>query len=221
MIEVQGVSKAYGMGPSRRVIYDDLSVTFDGTADVGILGANASGKSTLLRMLAGMEIPDRGRIRRFGRISFPIGYSGGFHPNLSARDNVRFIARTFGADPAAMVDFVRDFSEIGGQFDEPLYRYSNTMRSRVVFAASIAIEFDIYLVDEVTSVGDAGFKRKCLAALAERRKHARIIMASQTAHTLARLCDTGVILEGGQLHAFATMSDAVRTYQSSIAVTDA
>jgi capsular polysaccharide transport system ATP-binding protein len=168
-----------------------------------------------------MEVPDRGRIVRRGRVSFPIGYSGGFHPNLSARENVRFVARLYGANEPAVIDFVREFSEIGLHFDDPLYKYSNTMRSRVTFAMSIALEFDIYLIDEITSVGDVTFKRKCLAALAERRRHARIIMASQHTNTIGRMCQTGAILDGGQLYVFASMDEAARVYQNSIVVTDA
>lgn len=221
MIELHDVTKAYGFGRRRHVVYEGLSVVFDGRADVGILGTNGSGKSTLLRMLCGMEMPDSGRILRRARVSFPIGYSGAFHPNLSARDNVRFVARMFGADESETVRFVREFCEIGAHFDAPLHTYSNNMRARVVFAASIALEFDLYLIDEMTSVGDVGFKRKCLAALAERRRHARVIMASQSAATLSRMCDVGAVLEGGQIFVFASMEEAVRTYQSSIAVTDA
>jgi capsular polysaccharide transport system ATP-binding protein len=221
MIELHDVTKIYGRGFGRRIVCDRLSVAFDGSSDVGILGGNGSGKSTLLRMIAGMEVPDSGQIVRRCRVSFPLGYSGGFHPNLSARDNVRFVARLYGADEAATVRFVQDFSEVGLHFDDPLYKYSNTMRSRVTFALSIAIEFDLYLVDEVTSVGDVTFKRKCLAALTERRKHARLLMASQHAHTVSKLCQTGAILDGGQIYAYATMAEAVSVYQNSIVVTDA
>jgi capsular polysaccharide transport system ATP-binding protein len=221
MIELRNISKAYGSGAARRVVCEGLSAAFDGTTDVGILGANGSGKSTLLRMMAGMEMPDRGQVVRRARISFPIGYSGAFHPNLSARDNVRFVARLYGADIAAVTRFVRDFAEIGQHFDEPLHTYSNTMRARVTFATSIAIEFDLYLVDEVTSVGDVGFKRKCLAALNERRRHARLVMASQSAANVGRFCRTGAIFDCGRLYLFTTMAEAIDMYQNSIAVTDA
>lgn len=221
MIELRDISKVYGDGARRQVVCEGLSVVFDGSEDVGILGANGSGKSTLLRMMAGMQLPDRGRVIRRGRVSFPLGYSGAFHPNLTARENVRFIARLYGADIEAVTRFVRDFSEIGSHFDQPLLTYSNNMRARVTYAMSIAIEFDVYLVDEVTSVGDIGFKRKCLAALAERRRHACLIMASQTATNAGRFCQAGAILDSGRLHLFPTMSDAIRVYQDCIAVTDA
>lgn len=221
MIELHGISKWFGSGANRRVVCDDLYAVFDGNADVGILGASGAGKSTLLRMLAGMQVPDCGTVVRNVRVSFPLGYSGGFHPNLSARDNVRFIARLYGVDAEKMIRFVRDFSEVGRAFDEPLYMCSNSMRSRVTFAASIAIECDVYLIDEITSVGDAGFKRKCLLALAERRRTASLIMASQTTHTIGRFCQTGAILDAGRLYRFDSMEEAIHVYQNTVAVTDA
>lgn len=221
MIELHGISKAYGMGAQRRVVCERLSAVFDGSADVGILGANGSGKSTLLRMMAGMQVPDSGHVVRRGRVSFPIAYGGAFHPNLSARENVRFVAQLYGADIADVVRFVREFCELGAQFDEPLYRLSNNLRARVTFATSIAIEFDVYLVDEVTSIGDVAFKRKCLAALNERRRHASLIMASQSAANVGRFCQVGAILDGGRLFVFQTLRDAIRVYQDCIAVTDA
>lgn len=221
MIKLRNVEKAYGHGPNRHVVCDSLSAVFDGSADVGILGANGSGKSSLLRMIAGMELPDRGQITRSVRVSAPLGYSAGFHPTLTARENVAFLARLQGADPAGITRFVRDFAEIGTHFDQPLHTYSNTMRARVTYAMSIAIEADFYLIDEVTSVGDIGFKRKCLAALAERRRHAGLIMASQSAANVRRFCSTVVILDGGQLHAFHSADEAVEAYQNRIAVTDA
>lgn len=217
MIELIDVSKAYG----QRVVCDRLHVAFDGSADVGILGGNGSGKSTLLRLIAGMELPDSGTIRRRARVSFPIAHGGAFHPNLTPHENVRFIARLYRADIGEVVRFVRDFAEIGGYFDRPLYTCSNAMRARVTFATSIAIEFDVYLIDEISSVGDVGFKRKCLAALAERRRHASLIMASQSAGNVGRFCQSAAILEGGQLFTFPSMKEAVRVYQDCIAVADA
>lgn len=218
MIALAGVSKSYGWGRSKRVVLSDLSALFDCSADVGILGANASGKSTLLRIIAGMELPDRGRVVRRVRVSFPLSHSGAFHPNLSAADNVRFVARLYGADIRRIVRFVREFSEIGPRFEEPLSTYSNNMRARVTFAASIALDFDVYLVDEITAVGDPAFKRKCMAAFEERRKTAKVIMASQAATSIVRICQRGAVLEDGRLRVFPSMADAVAEYASALPV---
>lgn len=216
MIALRHVRKSYGNGPARKLVLDDLSALFDLGADVGILGANASGKSTLLRIIGGMERPDSGTVLRRCRVSYPVGFAGGFHPAMSGRDNVRFIARLYGASAEAVVRYVRDFIEIGAQFDQPLLTYSNNMRARLTFATSLALEFDVYLVDEVTAVGDIAFKRKCMLAFAERRRNARIIMVSQAATTIGKLCQRGAILEDGRLRLFDTMADAIAAFEHSL-----
>ena len=218
MIELHGVSKAYGTRDRRQVVLSGLSMLFDGSADIGILGHNGSGKSTLLRIIAGMERPDSGQVVRRARVSFPIGFAGAFHPNLSAHDNVRFLARLYRADIAGMVRFVREFAEIGAYFDRPLSTYSNSMRARVTFAASIALEFDVYLVDEITAVGDVAFKRKCMEAFAIRRRGAKVIMASQATTTIGRICQHGTILDGGRLRLFGSMSDAITAFENHLVV---
>jgi capsular polysaccharide transport system ATP-binding protein len=218
MIELHRVTKAHRGPMGRQTVLSDISALFDCSTDVGILGGNGSGKSTLLRIIAGMDKPDYGHVRRSVRVSFPISYGGAFHPNLSARENVRFIARLYGADEAGVIRYVRDFSEIGNHFERPVTTYSNSMKARVAFALSMAIEFDVYLVDEVTAVGDVGFKRKCIQALAERRKTAKLIMVSQAVTTIGRICQQGAVLEDGQLRVFESMADAIQAYENNLMV---
>ncbi|WP_376092751.1 ABC transporter ATP-binding protein [Roseomonas sp. CCTCC AB2023176] len=218
MIDLLHVSTGFRQDGHRVEVLSDLTARFDGSADVGILGGNGSGKSTLLRVLAGMIKPDRGVVRRSVRVSPPLSHTGGFHPNLSGRDNARFIARLHGADPAAVIRFARDFSEIGPHFDRPITTYSNSMKARVAYALSMAVPFDMLLVDEVTAVGDVSFKRKCLEAFAERRRNASVIMVSQAVTSIARICSVGAILENGRLTAFPSMTDAVRSYETNLTV---
>ncbi|WP_424136988.1 ABC transporter ATP-binding protein [Roseomonas chloroacetimidivorans] len=218
MIELHRVTKSHRSPYGRQKVLDEISAIFDCTTDVGILGGNGSGKSTLLRIIAGMDKPDTGYVRRHVRVSFPISYGGGFHPNLSAHENVRFMARLYGADEAGVARFVRDFSEIGSHFDRPITTYSNSMKARVAFALSMAIEFDVYLVDEVTAVGDVAFKRKCIQALTERRKTAKLIMVSQAVTTIGRICEQGAILEDGRLHVYGSMADAIQAYENNLMV---
>ena len=220
MIIMSDVTKSYRGRPIQDPVLSHINAVFDGSADIGILGGNGSGKSTLIRLLAGMDFPDSGAITRTPdmRVSYPLSYSGFFHPHMSGRDNVRFIARLYGADENECIRFVRDFAEIGRDFDMPLNKYSGSMKSRVAFAMSVAIQFDVYLVDEVSAVGDVGFKRRCMAAFAERRKHAKIIMVSQAVTTIRRMCTRGAVLVDGQLSWHDTIDAAINEFENQLGI---
>src|SRR5690606_21100756 len=131
--------------------------------NIAVIGRNGAGKSTLLRLVAGTLRPDRGEIRRHGRVSWPMGFSGAFHPALTGRQNARFVARIYGVDTDRLVADVADFAELGEFLDMPFQTYSAGMRARLAFGVSLAVSFDCYLVDEITAVGDAAFQDKCRA----------------------------------------------------------
>jgi capsular polysaccharide transport system ATP-binding protein len=216
MIILDNVSKGYRTAFGVKRILSDVDCALSTDLSLGILGRNGSGKSTLMRMLAGSELPDRGHIDRDVRVSFPVGHSVGFSNMMTGRENIAFLARVYGEDVRRIVAFVDDFAELGDYLDEPLRTYSNGMRSRLAFSACMAIPFDIYLVDEVTAAGDVEFKRKCNQLFAERRRTARIIMASNNAKMLRLYCDRGAILEGGALLTFDTVEEAVTVYANEI-----
>ena len=199
MIRLEHVSKAYRTRGGRKVVLDDVSATFEAGHNCGILGGNGAGKSTLIRLLAGSELPDRGVVRRYGRVSFPLGFGGTFHGALSGRENAAFIARIYGAGVATTVDWVEDFADLGEYFRMPVNTYSAGMRARLAFAACLAIDFDIYLIDEVTEVGDQRFRRKCAEAFRARMTHADIILVSHNPQTVRQYCDRAAILSEGRL----------------------
>ena len=151
------------------------------------MGVNGAGKSTTMRLIAGTELPNSGRVRRDVRVSWPLGFAGGFHPLMTGRENVKFVARIYGADVRKTLDFVEDFSEIGDYIDAPVKTYSSGMMARLSFGLSMAIDFECYLIDEITAVGDARFQARCVGTFAERRKRADIIMVSHSMETIKRL----------------------------------
>jgi capsular polysaccharide transport system ATP-binding protein len=213
VIALNRVGKAYATPVGRRVVLDEATADFAAGHNFGILGANGAGKSTLIRLLAGSEMPDRGRIRRDARVSFPLGFGGTFHGALSGRENVAFIARIYGAAVATTIRFVEEFAELGEYFRMPVETYSAGMRARLAFGACLAIDFDIYLVDEVTEVGDERFRRKCVLAFRERLRHCDIILATHNAHTIRQYCDRGAILAGGRLQIFDDLAAAFTQYR--------
>ena len=184
MIALERVGKSYRTPAGRRVVLGDVTATFEAGHNIGILGANGAGKSTLVRLLAGSEMPDRGTIRRRARVSFPLGFGGTFHAALSGRENVEFIARIYGASRRGTVAYVDEFAELDDYFDMPVNTYSSGMRARLAFAACLAIDFDVYLIDEVTEVGDERFRRRCAEAFQQRMRRSDIILVTHNARTL-------------------------------------
>jgi capsular polysaccharide transport system ATP-binding protein len=213
VIEFHNVSKAYATARSKKVILDNFSGEFPRGRNIGLLGINGSGKSTLLRLIAGTEYPDRGRIKRRVFVSFPVNFAA-FKGNLSGRENCRFVARIYGVSTQSVERFVEEFAEIGKYFDMPIATYSSGMRSRISFGLSMAIDFDVYLVDEALSVGDGIFRARADALFKAKAKHANLIIVSHTPSTVRKYCDMGAVISNGQLVMFDKLEDAVKHYQT-------
>jgi capsular polysaccharide transport system ATP-binding protein len=215
MIEVRHVSKAYPMRHGMNQVLNDISLTFATGENMGILGRNGSGKSTLLRILAGIEQPDSGEIIRQRRVSWPLGFSGGFNGSLTGEENSRFVARIYGTDVSRVSRFAQDFSELHQYFYMPVRTYSTGMKSRLAFALSMAIDFSVYLIDEVTAVGDKPFQNKCREAFRERRGRSSLIMVSHNLGTIKQFCDRCAVLINGQLHICESINEAEQRYEAA------
>ena len=217
MIEFRHLTKAYRTTRGSTVIVEDLTLTLPRGAKVGVLGRNGAGKSTLIGMIAGLVQPDSGSIRRHGAISWPLGLGGSFHPGLTGAQNVRFVARIYGVDTEALIAYVADFAELGDFMDMPVRTYSSGMKARLGFGMSMGIAFDWYLVDELTAVGDARFKKKSLALYRHRLKDAGMLMVSHSINTIRSYCTSGLVLEGGQATFYPDVADAVAAHERNMA----
>ncbi|MFW6031111.1 MAG: ABC transporter ATP-binding protein [Myxococcota bacterium] len=215
MIELRSVTKAYPTVAGLRVVLDDVSFVFPERVSVGILGHNGAGKSTLLRILGGAEQPDVGKVHRRGRVSWPIGFAGGFNGSLSGEENCRFVARIYGVEIDPIIDYARDFADLGDYFYMPVRTYSSGMRARLAFGLSMALDFDTYLVDEVTAVGDKSFQAKCQAEFAARREHSSVIIVSHNLRTIRDYCQLFCVLRDGRLHVFEEIKHAKRAYEAA------
>ncbi|GAA3859332.1 ABC transporter ATP-binding protein [Celeribacter arenosi] len=213
MIHLQDLWKTYRYGRDRTVVAAGLNAVFPTGVTVGLLGRNGAGKSTLLKMIAGTIQPDSGDIHSTGTISWPIGFGGSFHPELTGAQNIRFIARTYGVDTDELTDFVEDFAELGQSFHHPLRTYSSGMKSRLVFGTAMGIGFDTYLVDEVTAVGDEEFKRKSQAVFRERLSAASAVFVSHSNRMILDLCDAGAVIEGGHLYYYDDIKEALHHHR--------
>ena len=213
MIELRNLSKTYRLNGVSKIVARNINFTFPKGEVVGLVGGNGAGKSTMLRMIAGSVSADSGEIISHGSVSWPVGFAGSFHGDLTGAQNVKFVARVYGIDTGEMLDFTRQFSQLGAHFFLPVRTYSSGMKSRLAFAMSMAVKFDTYLIDEITAVGDGSFVAKSEAILHERLKGSGAIFVSHSLAQVERLCQSGIVLQNGRFFYYARVAKAIEHYQ--------
>lgn len=216
MIKLDRLTKRFPMRKGYKTVFEDLTVVFPSGKSVALLGRNGAGKSTLLRMISGALPPTSGRVLSTGTISYPVGFAGSFHPQLTGAQNTRFVARIYGVDTDELIDYVQDFAELGRHFHMPFKTYSSGMRSRLSFGVSMGIPFDTYLVDEVMSVGDGSFREKSNEVFAERRRNAGAIVTSHSGAVIKAMCDMAVVLEHGQVDLYDDLDAALEHHNANM-----
>jgi capsular polysaccharide transport system ATP-binding protein len=213
MLEFANVSKSFWTGTQRKVILDRASFRIELGNSLGILASNGTGKTTIVNMMAGLEKPDEGTITRACRISFPLGFMGGVVNKHTGKENARYIAQLYGLDPDYMEAFTRWLCGLKEYYDMPVGTYSQGMRARFSFSMLLALEFDLYLIDEgMPSSTDVEFNRKAGGILRERLERATVVVVSHSAQTLEKFCRSAAVLRDGQLHMFDTLEEAKELY---------
>lgn len=218
MIELRNLTKSYRTRNGRHYVFRDLNVTIPTKANVALLGRNGAGKSTLMRILGGIDYPDQGKVVSDVSISWPLALSGGFQGSLTGRENAKFVCRIYGeeAELNSKLAFIKEFSGIEDYFEEPVKSYSSGMKARVAFALSMAFEFDVYLVDEITAVGDQDFKKKSQKAFDSMRERAGVVMVSHNMATLKQQCDMAILLENSTAKVFKDIEEGIACYQGQL-----
>ncbi len=215
MIELKNVTKYFMTKKGKNYILNDVTFTIPSDVNVGILGRNGTGKSTIMRMLGRIEFPDKGEILSKNTFSWPLGLSGGFVGNMTGKANVKFVCRLYGKSQKEIdeiINFVKEFSELKNYFDMPIKNYSAGMRGRLSFGLSLAFDFDYMLIDETLSVGDARFKKKAKEALMKKIENCQILLVSHDMNTLKELCDVGIVVNEGKMSYFPDINDAIAHY---------
>jgi len=213
MLEFREVSKSFWTGQRRKVILDRASMRVEPGNSLGILAPNGTGKTTVINMMAGIEKPDEGEIQRDCRVSFPLGFMGGIVPRLTGRENARYIARLYGLDPDYLEAFCRWLCNLEEYFEMPVGTYSQGMRGRLSLALLLALDFDIYLIDEgMPASTDVEFNQKAGTILRQRLETATVIVVSHQPETLEKFCRTAAVLRHGKLHLFDTLEEAKQLY---------
>jgi capsular polysaccharide transport system ATP-binding protein len=215
MILLDRVSKHYPLrGGGKKMVLNEVSGVIRRGDTVGILGRNGAGKSTLMRMLGGVEYPNSGRIERTMSVSWPLANGVGVQSSMSGADNARFIARIYAQPVRQMLDYVEHFAELGPYLYMPMNTYSSGMMSRLMFAMSLAVDFDCYLIDEATSAGDQRFMARAKQALSDRLRNRSVVMVSHSASHIRTFCRTAAVLHDGSLTFFEDLDEAIATYEA-------
>lgn len=216
MIEIRNVTKSYRTDHGREYVFRDLNLTIPDGRNIALIGRNGAGKSTLMNLIGGLDTPDKGVIRSTNSISWPVGLGGGFQGSLTARENVKFVARVHGMDGDELhrvVKFVEDFAEIGRYFDLPVKTYSSGMKSRVGFGLSLAFDFDYFLIDEAMSTGDAHFQNKAQKAFQDRISGSKVILVTHSMAQVRKMCDYVLLLRDGQVIPYEDVEEGIHAYE--------
>ena len=217
MIKLDNLTKFYPLSNGdKHFVFREFTFTFPDDCSIGFIGRNGAGKSTLMRLLSGADIPNAGRVITDKKISWPVGLAGGFQHALSARDNVKFVARVYGYRGEALeekVRYIEEFAEIGKYFDEPMNTYSSGMRSRIGFGLSMAFDFDYYLIDEAGAVGDAKFKQKSDAIYKEKLSNSKVIMVSHNMSEIEQWCDKVILVNCGMTTVYDDVKEGIEMYK--------
>jgi capsular polysaccharide transport system ATP-binding protein len=213
MIRLQNLSKYYPTRFGPKYVLRDVNIDIPDDRDIAILGLNGAGKTTLMRMIGGIDFPDKGSVVSDRFISWPLGINSGFQGTMTGRENVRYICRIHGIKVDRDIEeYIKDFSEIGESYDLPISSYSSGMRSRYSFAVAMGFDFDTYLMDEIMSVGDAAFRKKCSDTLKSKRESSNIILVSHNMNTIREHCNAAILLAYGQAHFYESVEQAIFRY---------
>jgi len=216
MIELKNVSKYFQTKQGKKYILKDVSLIIPSNVNIGILGKNGTGKSTLMRMLGQIEFPTKGRIVSDKSFSWPLGLSGSFVLSMTGKENIKFVCRLYSKSKDEMnsiVRYVEEFAELGSYLEMPTKTYSPGMKARLKFGLSLAFDFDYLLIDETLSVGDARFKKKSKEALLKKIETSNVLLVSHDMKTLKEICDAGIVVNNGEMYYFKNIDDAIEKYK--------
>jgi capsular polysaccharide transport system ATP-binding protein len=213
MLEFENVSKSYWTGQRRKVILANASFHVHAGNSLGILAPNGTGKTTLINMMSGLEKPDEGSIRRYCRVSFPLGFMGGLSGKMTARENTRYIAELYGLDPDYVEAFCRWVCDLDEYWEMPINTFSSGMGARLSFAILLVLDFDLYLIDEgMPGSTDVEFNRKAGGILREKLRDRTVVIVSHQPKTLEKICRSAAVLRDGRLYMFDSLEEARALY---------
>ena len=217
MIKLKNATKYFITKQGEKCILNNETITLPSGKNIGILGRNGAGKSTIMRMLGQIEFPNSGKISSTKTFSWPLGLSGGFIGNMTGIANVKFVCKLYGKrkkQTQKIINFVREFSELKEYFEMPIKTYSSGMKSRLNFGLSLAFDFDYLLIDETLSVGDARFRKKSKEALLKKIETCNVLLVSHDMKTLREICNAGIVVNEGKIYYYDKIEKAIEAYEN-------
>jgi teichoic acid transport system ATP-binding protein len=201
---------------------DDLSFSVGRGESVALIGRNGAGKSTILKMITGVTFPTQGDIRVRGRVSALLELTAGFDDEMKGRENIYLKGQLMGLKTKEIKKLepeIIDFAGLGDYIDQPVRTYSSGMRAKLGFAINVCIEPEIFIVDEVLSVGDAVFKEKCLKKVTEiiRRDNVTLLFVTHSIDDAAKFCKRGIVIKEGKAVCDCGMKEAAEYYKTHMA----
>ena len=213
MIIFDNVTVTLSSGRVRTVILNDVSITLPTNEHLAVFGRQGSGKTTLIRLLAGAIMPSSGTVMRYGRVSFPVGFTGGFKRTLSVRENIAHAAHLYGADADEVVTFVAEVAGIREELRETFGNLPQQQRIRMAYALSYAIPFDTYLIDNKIAMGDDDFRAKCENVFAQRMTYSGFILTSNVPRYAKRFATRAAILTNRSITLYDDIDRAIWDFQ--------
>lgn len=211
---VDRVTKSFRKRGVISQVLTNVSAVFEPGQSLGILGVPKSGKSTLMRILAGEARPDTGRVLRDARVSFLVGSNVGRLGTMTVREGIALVSRLYGFRTREIVDFVVEFAELEHVLRQQIDTIPKEDRTRLVYTLAYALPFDIYLADESVVAGPEPFQDRCAALIAERRKTSGLIITTSKARKIQAFADLGGVLHEGELHLFPSLDEAIQAYEA-------
>ncbi|MBJ3817088.1 ABC transporter ATP-binding protein [Shimwellia pseudoproteus] len=214
--------RALGLFKGRKYLaIENISFTVNKGEAVALIGRNGAGKSTSLGLVAGVMKPTSGTVTTHGRIASMLELGGGFHPELTGRENIYLNATLLGLrrkDVQARIDQIIEFSELGDFIDEPIRVYSSGMLAKLGFSVITQVDPDILIIDEVLAVGDISFQTKCLKTINDfKRRGVTILFVSHNMSDVEKICDRVVWIENHHLREIGPATEVVEKYKQAMA----
>lgn len=215
MIALRNVSKSFGFGGKSSLVLDQVSLDILPKVSTGILADKKAGKSTLMRIIAGISRPDSGQIIRDMSVSWPIGLPTPVPAHYTVIDYANLIAAFYGADGEALFEAMSEIGELAAHRHTSSDAFDGDIKGRIAFSVTMALDFDCYAMDNAMTFGGRPFKKRCETIVQSLRGRKAFVIATDNPDTIKKHCDVAYVLRDGQLTAFETVDDAIQFFKSA------